>query len=100
MRQALRLALPLAVFWLLLSGHYTVLLLLFGALAVLVVVVLVGRMDAVDGSSFHVRFPVRAPLYAGWLVWQVLLSSLAVLRQGWSPRLDPRPTVGATPGDD
>jgi multicomponent Na+:H+ antiporter subunit E len=101
MRRALRLALLLAVFWLLLSGHYTPLLLTFGALSVLVVVLIVRRMYVVDGTYFRVRLrPVGAPLYAGWLAWQILLSSIAVLRQVWSPRLAPSPAVGGTPVDD
>jgi multicomponent Na+:H+ antiporter subunit E len=96
----MRLALPLAVFWLLLSGHYTALLLTFGVLSVLVVVVLVRRMDVADGTRFDPRLSTRAPRYAGWLAWQVLLSSLAVLRQVWSPRPAPHPAVGVTPVDD
>jgi multicomponent Na+:H+ antiporter subunit E len=96
----LALPLPLAVFWLLLSGHYTALLLMFGVLSVFLVVVLVSRMDVADGARFRVRLPLRAPLYAGWLAWQVLMSSLAVLRQVWSPRLAPRPAVGVTPVED
>lgn len=96
----MRLALPLAAFWLLLSGHYTGLLLMFGVLSILVVVVLVRRMDLADGTRFRVRMSLRAPLYAGWLAWQVLVSSLGVLRQVWSPRLAPRPAVGVTPVDD
>ena len=96
----LRLALPLAVFWLLLSGHYTGLLLTFGALSILLVVVLIRRMDVADGTRVDPSVPVRAPRYAGWLAWQVLLSSLAVLRQVWSPRPAPHPAVGVTPVDD
>lgn len=100
MRRALRPALPLAAFWLLLSGHFTVLLLAFGVLSVLVVVVIIRRMYIVDGTYFRLRLPARAPLYAGWLVWQVVLSSIAVLRQVWSPRLAPCPAVGTTPTED
>lgn len=95
-----RIALPLAVFWLLLSGHYTVLLMTLGALSVFLVVILVRRMDVADGARFRIRLPLRAPLYAGWLTWQVLMSSLAVARQVWSPRLAPRPAVDVTPVDD
>ena len=78
-------------------GHYTVLLLGFGVLSVLIVVVIVRRMDVVDGTRFRVRLPLRAPLYAGWLAYQILVSSAVVLRQVWTPRLAPRPAVGTTP---
>jgi len=96
-RRVLGLVLPLAVFWLLLSGHYTVLLLGFGVLSVLMVVVIMRRMDVVDGTRFRVRLPLRAPLYAGWLAWQIVVSSAVVLRQVWTPRLSPRPAVCRTP---
>jgi multicomponent Na+:H+ antiporter subunit E len=95
-----RLALPLAAFWLLLSGHYTGWLLMFGVLSILLVVVLVRRMDVADGTRYRVRLSLRAPRYAGWLTWQILMSSLAVLRQVWSPRPAPRPAVAVTPVDD
>jgi multicomponent Na+:H+ antiporter subunit E len=97
---SVRHVLLLGVFWLLLSGHYTILLLTFGVLSVVLVVALVRRMDVVDGTPSRVLLPVRAPLYAGWLAVQVLMSSLAVLRQVWSPRVDPRPAVGVTPVGD
>jgi multicomponent Na+:H+ antiporter subunit E len=96
-RRVLGLVLPPAVFWLLLSGHYTALLLAFGVLSVLIVVVIVRRMDVVDGTRFRVRLPLRAPLYAAWLAYQVLVSSAVVLRQVWTPRLAPHPAVGKTP---
>jgi multicomponent Na+:H+ antiporter subunit E len=96
----IRVAVPLAVFWLLLSGHYTVLLMTFGVLSVVLVVVLVRRMDAADGTRTHMRLSPRAPRYAGWLAWQVVVSSVAVVRQVWSPRSPPRPAVGVTPVDD
>ena len=92
-RRVLGLVLPLAVFWLLLSGHYTVLLLGFGVLSVLLVVVTVRRMDVVDGTRFRVRLPLRAPLYAGWLAaaeiadqGQVALRMQADHPEGAGPR--------------
>ena len=96
-RLVLGLVLPLAGFWLLLSGHYTGLLLGFGVLSVLMVVVIVRRMDVVDGTRSRVRLPLRALLYAGWLASQIVVSSAVVLRQVWTPRLAPRPAVGMTP---
>jgi multicomponent Na+:H+ antiporter subunit E len=99
-RRVLRLAPALAVFWLLLSGHYTGLLLAFGALSVALVVWLVLRMAAVDGTDVRVRFRPRTPRYLGWLTGQVVASSWAVLAQVWSRRLTPCPAVGTTPTDD
>lgn len=91
-----RLAPLLAIFWLLLSGHYTALPLTLGLASVVLVVWITRRMAAVDGAGLRIGLPGRAPLYAGWLAGQVLLSALAVLRQVWSPRLAARPAVGWT----
>jgi multicomponent Na+:H+ antiporter subunit E len=99
MRRALGLVPSLALFWLLLSGHYTVLLLGFGVLSLGVVAVLVRRTEAVDGTRFRARLPTRAPRYAVWLAGQIVVSSLAVVRQVWSPRLALHPAVGVTPVD-
>lgn len=100
MRRAHSLALPLAAFWLLLSGHYTVLLLVLGLVSVLLVVWITRRMVAADGTDVGPRLSVRAAGYAVWLAGQVLVSSWAVFRQVWSLRPDPRPVVGVTPAED
>ncbi len=99
MRRALGLVPPLTIFWLLLSGHYTLLLLGFGVLSLVVVVVIVRRTEVVDGTRFRARLPIRAPRYAVWLAGQIVVSSLAVVRQVWSPRLALHPAVGVTPVD-
>lgn len=98
--RALSLALPLAAFWLILSGHYTGLLLALGLVSVLLVVWIVRRMVAADGTDVDLRPSPRAPGYAVWLTGQVLVSSWAVFRQVWSLRPDPRPVVGVTPAGD
>lgn len=98
-RRAIRLGPLLATFWLLLSGHFTTLLLALGLLSVVLVVWITHRMATSDGVSVRARPSPRMPLYAGWLLWEVLLSSLAVLRQVWARRPEPRPVVGTTPVD-
>lgn len=99
-RRALRLAPRLVVFWLLLSGHYTGLLLALGALSVLVVMWILRRMAVVDGVEERKRLSVHAVRYAVWLVWAVLTSSVTVLRRIWSPRPAPRPVTGTVPVED
>lgn len=94
MRRALSLLLPPAAFWLLLSGHYTGLLLAIGLASALLTAFIVRRMEAVDGTGVPIRPSWRSPRYAVWLAGQILASSAAVLRQVWSPRPAPRPEVG------
>lgn len=101
MRWIPRLAPFLAAFWLLLSGHFTVLLMALGALSVVLVIWIVRRMDIVDHESLPLHLSLRhAPQYAVWLAGKVLQSALAVARQVWSPRGALRPVVDRTPTRD
>jgi len=82
----------LAGIWLLLSGHYTPLILAFGAGSVLLVVWLARRMDVIDHEGHPVHLTWQAPLYWLWLGWQIVISNLAVARIIVSPRMaiDPK----------
>ncbi|TDC82463.1 Na+/H+ antiporter subunit E [Actinomadura sp. 7K507] len=93
---ALKLLPLLAAFWLIVSGHYTPLVLMLGALSVVLVVVVVVRMAVADEEGLPMRVLPRLPRYLLWLGWQILLSALAVLRMVWSPRR-PRPVVATVP---
>ena len=87
---------PLAVFWLALSGHYTVLLLSLGAFSA-VLVVLLARRAGVAHSHLTVRRFVRLPWYFVWLGRQVLASAVVVARLAWGPRAALRPVVESVP---
>lgn len=87
---------PLAVFWLVLSGHYTVLLLSLGASSV-VLVVLLARRAGVAGSHPLARRFLGLPWYFGWLAGQVLTSAAAVARLAWSPQAVLHPVVESVP---
>jgi len=100
MRLTLSLAVLLAGFWLMLSGHYTPLLLVLGAGSVGLVVWLVHRMGIIDDESVPLRPAPRLPGYFRWLAGEILRSSVAVTRQVWSPRRALRPAVGVTPTPD
>ena len=81
------LAIVLYLFWLLLSGHYTGLLLSLGALSVAVVVWLIWRMDRVDGEPDSL-YPTLALLrYGLWLFWNVVRCNLDLARRIWDPDL-------------
>ena len=101
--RAFSLGIFLAAIWLLLSGHYTPLILAFGAVSVVFVVWLARRMDVVDREGHPMHLTWGAPLYWSWLGWQIVLSNIAVARAILAPRLsiDPRMIeVEATQGDD
>ncbi|MDE0073911.1 MAG: Na+/H+ antiporter subunit E [Gammaproteobacteria bacterium] len=79
--------------WLLMSGHYTNLLLSLGAASVVGVALLVTRMLLPDreGAPFHIVPGLL--FYLPWLVVEVFKSNLAVARVILSPRLPIRPRV-------
>jgi multicomponent Na+:H+ antiporter subunit E len=103
-RAAIRRMVPmvplLAAFWLVLSGHFDPLLLALGAVSITVVCAMAWRADLHLHRDLTVRFALRLPWFFLWLGGQVFVSSLAVVRRVWSPRLDLRPVVGSTPAQD
>ncbi|GAB1260815.1 Na+/H+ antiporter subunit E [Aurantivibrio plasticivorans] len=90
-------ALLLAVFWLLLSGYFMPLMLGFGVLSVLIVLVLLARMDKVDGDPKHIGTGHRMVRYSLWLIWQIVLSSLQVTRLVWAPTSKLSPSLEKIP---
>ena len=83
--------------WLLLSGIWEPFLMISGAVACLIVVVIAHRMDVVDGEGHPIGLTWRALLYYPWLFWQIVLSNLQVLRIVLHPRLSISPVVGWVP---
>jgi multicomponent Na+:H+ antiporter subunit E len=88
----IRSALFIATIWLLLSGHYTTLILSLGVLSVLAVTWFIWRMDRVDGELGVLPMRPRLLKYLLWLMWQVVLSNIDLVRRIWDPTLPIRPT--------
>jgi multicomponent Na+:H+ antiporter subunit E len=88
----IRSALIVAIIWLLLSGHYTQLILSLGVVSVLIVTWFVWRMDRVDGELAVLPMRPRLLYYLLWLMWQVVLANIDVVRRIWDPALPIRPT--------
>jgi multicomponent Na+:H+ antiporter subunit E len=105
-RRVLKLAPVLLVFWLVLSGHYTPLLLTLMVVSVVAVCWLIWRADfdrRFDHTPFFditLGFVLRTLAYLPWLAWQVAVSAVAAARRVWSPKADLRPTVARTAADD
>lgn len=79
--------------WLVLSGHYTVLLIGFGVICCLGAVLIAWRMDIVDHEGHPTQLGLRAPLYWLWLGWQILKSNMFVMGRILSPTMTISPTV-------
>lgn len=80
-------------FWLLLSGHYTPLLLGFGVGSSALVVYLASRMDVVDHEGLPLHLGGRFWRYAPWLLKEIFLANLHVARIILTPGLPISPIL-------
>ena len=83
----------LFAFWLLLSGHYTGLLITFGVLTCIGVLALAHRMQVIDDEGHPVHLALSALTYWPWLIWQIAMSSWNVARLILDPKLPISPTM-------
>ncbi len=89
-----RWAVTLAVFWLLLSGFFQTLLLIFGAISVALVVYVVARMDHVDQEQKAIDLSPGFLGYCVWLLGQIVLSSVHVAKLVWGSPDKLAPALG------
>lgn len=89
----LGLSLSLFALWLLLSGHYTGLLISLGAISVFFVVRIARRMAVVDSESVPLELNWRAPVYWLWLYGEILKSNWQVLKRICQPAKPIKPAA-------
>jgi len=84
----------LLALWLLLSGVYTPLMLLFALASVGLVLVVAARMDAIDheGHPLHLRLG-RTLAYGVWLAGEIARANLDVARRILAPSLPIAPRM-------
>jgi multicomponent Na+:H+ antiporter subunit E len=75
--------LTLAAFWLLISGHYTLLILSLGLISIALVLFIAHRMDVVDHESQPLHLTLRIPGYLIWLTKEIILSNISVVKHIW-----------------
>lgn len=80
-------------FWLLLSGHYTPLLIGFGIGSTVLVVYLAVRMNVVDDEGVPLHLVGRLALYVPWLLKEIAVSNFEVARIILDPKLPISPIV-------
>lgn len=83
----------LVAVWLLLSGHYEPLILVFGAISCAVVALIAHRMGVVDYESHPVHLGWRLPVYQCWLIWEIVKANIDVAKRILNPRMPISPTV-------
>ena len=79
--------------WLLLSGHYTPLLLGFGVGSSILVVLIAMRMDVVDHEGVPLYTTSRALAYIPWLLLEILRANIIVARIILNPALPISPIM-------
>jgi multicomponent Na+:H+ antiporter subunit E len=90
---AIKLGLFLFAIWLLLSGHYTPLLLVLGVLSILLVVLLAVRADLIDREMQPVLLKPSVLLYWVWLAREIIKSNIDVSRRILDPRMPISPNI-------
>ncbi len=85
MKSAVALFVILIALWLLLSGHYTTMLIEFGVVSSLLVVWLAWRMRIVDPEGVPVHLLPRALLYIPWIAKEVFLANVDVAKRILTP---------------
>ena len=93
MHHLLGLIVGLAALWLLLSGHYTPLILSFGAASCAAVAWLCWRLRIVDYETVPLHLLLRLPVYFAWLAIEIAKSSLSVARRIVMPSIGISPTM-------
>ena len=93
MRHTISISLTLAIFWLINSGHYTSILLWIGAGSVALVVFIAHRMDVVDHESQPIHLTPKLPAYYLWLIKEIVLSNIKVVKHVWLAQKNITPTM-------
>jgi len=92
-KHAASLALVLFGIWALWSGHYSMLMLTFGAVSCAAVLVLALKMDIVDQEGAPIDQMLGLVGYAPWLIWQIIRANVDVASRILRPTMPIHPTV-------
>lgn len=83
MRHTLSLSLTLTTFWVLMSGHSSVLMLFLGAVSITCVLYIAHRMDVVDHESQPIHLSGKVFGYFLWLFKELVVANIAVVKSIW-----------------
>jgi len=91
LRHAISLGLTLFGGWLLLSGHYSVLITSLGVISVVLCVFIVLRMETCDHETHPVHLTKRALTYWPWLFVEIVKANIDVAKRVFSvgPKISP-----------
>ncbi|RJS93119.1 Na+/H+ antiporter subunit E [Salinisphaera sp. Q1T1-3] len=86
MRHLVALMSGLVLLWLILSGHYTPLVLALGGLSCVLVAWLCARLGLVSREAVPIALLPRLPLYTVWLLFQIARANMSVTWRLLAPR--------------
>jgi len=75
--------LALAAFWLINSGHNTLLILSLGLISSALVLYITHRMDVIDHESQSLITPLKIPGFHLWLIKEIVLANIVVVKHVW-----------------
>jgi multicomponent Na+:H+ antiporter subunit E len=93
MRHIIFLFLSLAIFWLLISGHYTAFILSLGAASIAFVIYIAHRMDVVDHEAPPFYLTRKIPGYFAWLIKEIIFANISVVKHIWLGNKTISPTL-------
>ncbi|MES0327028.1 MAG: Na+/H+ antiporter subunit E [Gammaproteobacteria bacterium] len=93
MRHTIDLSLLLAIFWLLNSGHHTLLMVSLGALSIAFVLYIAHRMDVIDHESQPLHLTLKFPGFYAWLTKEIILANIMVVKHIWLGNKTISPTM-------
>ncbi|NVJ60977.1 MAG: Na+/H+ antiporter subunit E [Gammaproteobacteria bacterium] len=97
MRHTISIAIMLSIIWLINSGHYSPLFLVFGAVSVAFVIWFAHRMDVIDDESQPIHLSAELPLYYGWLIKKIVVANIDVARRAWQVKPSISPSIQNIP---
>lgn len=83
MKHILSLFITLSAFWLLNSGHYSVLILSLGFFSIVFILVIAHKMDVVDQESQPVYLTRNIFGYYLWLIKEIIQANITVVKHIW-----------------
>lgn len=89
MMRSILLFLILFAFWLLLSGHYTPLIIGFGVVSSAFCVWMSSRIMTYDDEGLPLHLMTGLPGYILWLVWQIIIANVLTIKAIFSNDISP-----------
>lgn len=83
MKHTISLFLILVAFWLLNSGHYSLLISSLGFASIALVLVITHKMDVVDNESQPVYLSTKIFGYYMWLIKEIIKANITVVKHIW-----------------